>query len=147
MKDYKKLLEGVVNIINTAEKSDIAFVNICSYIGEKCLELQDSKDEKMWKLLKKYVHYNISDLALEADHITREQLESWLDKQGDKDELIKWLDEYKAKYMQEVLEKHLRTMNKDDERLRKTTIAFLKDFAEQGYENAVECIDWLEKAR
>ena len=35
--------------------------------------------------------------------------------------------------------------NKDNERLRKTTIAFLKDFAEQGYENAVECIDWLEK--
>ena len=35
--------------------------------------------------------------------------------------------------------------NKDDERLRKTTIAFLKDFAKQGYENAVECIDWLEK--
>lgn len=33
----------------------------------------------------------------------------------------------------------------EDERLRKTTIAFLKDFAEQGYENAVECIDWLEK--
>ena len=35
--------------------------------------------------------------------------------------------------------------SKEDERLRKTTIAFLKDFAEQGYENAVECIDWLEK--
>ena len=35
--------------------------------------------------------------------------------------------------------------NKDDERLRKTAIGFLKDFAEQGYENAVECIDWLEK--
>lgn len=35
--------------------------------------------------------------------------------------------------------------NKDDERLRKTTIAFLKDFAEQGYENAVECIAWIEK--
>ena len=34
--------------------------------------------------------------------------------------------------------------NKDDEILRKTAIAFLKDFAEQGYENAVECIDWLE---
>ena len=37
--------------------------------------------------------------------------------------------------------------NKNNERLRKTTIAFLKDFAEQGYENAVECIDWLEKQR
>lgn len=35
--------------------------------------------------------------------------------------------------------------DKDNERLKKTTIAFLKDFAEQGYENAVECIDWLEK--
>ena len=32
----------------------------------------------------------------------------------------------------------------NDERLRKTTISFLKDFAEQGYENAVECIDWLK---
>lgn len=35
--------------------------------------------------------------------------------------------------------------NKDDERLRKTTIGFLKYFAEQGYENTVECIDWLKK--
>lgn len=34
---------------------------------------------------------------------------------------------------------------KDDERLRKTAISFLKDFAEQGYENASECIDWLER--
>ena len=56
------------------------------------------------------------------------------------------LGEYKVKYTQEVLEKHINSMsNKDDERLRKTTIAFLKDFAEQGYENAVECIEWLEK--
>jgi hypothetical protein len=36
-------------------------------------------------------------------------------------------------------------INEDSERLRKTTIAFLKDFADKGYENAVECIDWLEK--
>ena len=35
--------------------------------------------------------------------------------------------------------------NKDNERLRKTTIAFLKEFADKGYENAVECIAWLEK--
>ncbi len=37
--------------------------------------------------------------------------------------------------------------SEDDERLKKTAIAFLKDFVEQGYENAVECIDWLEKTR
>ena len=71
---------------------------------------------------------------------------AWLEKQGDKDKLIQELGEYKVKYTQEVLEKYITSMsNKDDERLRNTTIAFLKDFAEQGYENAVECIDWPEK--
>ena len=71
---------------------------------------------------------------------------AWLEKQGDKDKLIQELGEYKVKYTQEVLEKHITSMsNKDDERLRKNTIAFLKDFAELGYENAVECIAWLEK--
>ena len=71
---------------------------------------------------------------------------AWLEKQRDRDKLIQELGEYKVKYTQEVLEKHITSMsNKDDERLRKNTIAFLKDFAELGYENAVECIDWLEK--
>ena len=41
--------------------------------------------------------------------------------------------------------KQIVDIENEDERLRKTAIAFLKDFAEQGYENAVECIDWLEK--
>lgn len=45
---------------------------------------KESEDERMWKLIKKYVHYNISDMALNADHITREQLKSWLEKQGEK---------------------------------------------------------------
>lgn len=71
---------------------------------------------------------------------------NWLEKQRDKDKLIQELGKYKVKYTQEVLEKYINNMsNKDDERLRKTAISFLKDFAEQGYENAVECIDWLEK--
>ena len=73
---------------------------------------------------------------------------AWLGKQKDNDELIKEFGEYKVKYTQEVLEKHINSMsNKDDERLRETTISFLKDFAEQGYENAVECIDWLENQK
>ena len=41
--------------------------------------------------------------------------------------------------------KQIVNIENEDERLRKTAISFLKDFAEQGYENAVECIDWLEK--
>jgi hypothetical protein len=32
----------------------------------------------------------------------------------------------------------------DEERLINTSISFLKDFADKGYENAVECIDWLK---
>lgn len=46
MKDYKKILEGVVNIINNTYKSDIGFDNICAYIGKNCPELKESEDEK-----------------------------------------------------------------------------------------------------
>ena len=109
-------------------------------------ELKESDDEKMRNFI-------INELAClratnEKDSDRYEELTNaiaWLEKQRDKDKLIQELGEYKVKYTQEVLEKYVNSMsNKDDERLRKTTIAFLKDFAEQGYENAVECIDWLE---
>ena len=110
-------------------------------------ELKESEDEKMRNFI-------INELAClratnEKDSDRYEELTNaiaWLEKQRDKDKLIQELGEYKVKYTQEVLEKYVNSMsNKDDERLRKTTIAFLKDFAEQGYENAVECIAWLEK--
>ena len=102
-------------------------------------ELKESEDERVRKEIIDFIYDKTDTYEL------REKSNSWLEKQGDKDKLIQELGEYKVKYTQEVLEKHLKTINKDDERLRKTTIAFLKDFAEQGYENAVECIDWLEK--
>lgn len=35
----------------------------------------------------------------------------------------------------------------DEGRLINTSISFLKDFADKGYENAVECIDWLKSLR
>ena len=37
--------------------------------------------------------------------------------------------------------------SEDEERLINTTISFLKDFADKGYENAVECIDWLKSLK
>lgn len=37
--------------------------------------------------------------------------------------------------------------SEDDKRLINTSISFLKDFADKGYENAVECIDWLKSLR
>ena len=110
-------------------------------------ELKESDDEKMRNFI-------INELAClratnEKDSDRYEELTNaiaWLEKQRDKDKLIQELGEYKVKYTQEVLEKYITSMsNKDDERLRKTAIAFLKDFAEQGYENAVECIAWIEK--
>ena len=102
-----------------------------------------SEDERIRKTL---IRLFTADSAEQYGDVTSKQIITWLEKQGDKDKLIKELDEYKTKYTQEILENHMNNVsNKDDERLRKTTIGFLKDFADKGYENAVECINWLEK--
>lgn len=111
-------------------------------------ELKEGDDEKIRKWIIDDIRYNMDNEPLNNSEYKKkaEKAIAWLEKQRDKDKLIQELGEYKIKYTQEVLEKYINSMsNKDDERLRKTAIAFLKDFAEQGYENAVECIDWLEK--
>lgn len=46
-------------------------------------ELKESEDDKMWKLIKKYAHCNISAMALNADNISRKELETWLEKQSE----------------------------------------------------------------
>lgn len=79
MKDYKKILEGVVNIINTAEKSDIGFTNICTYIGETCPELKESEDEKIRKFLIKWIQDNYYHGTTE---IPTKTLIAWLERQG-----------------------------------------------------------------
>ena len=81
MKDYKKILEGVVNIINTAEKSDIGFVNICTYIGENCPELAESEDDKIRKEI-------LAFIKREGQHIDKykwPKWTAWLEKQGQKE--------------------------------------------------------------
>jgi len=110
-------------------------------------ELNEGKDEKIRKALIESFKFFV-DGFLETpevgkdDNLLIKDILAWLEKQG----LIKELGEYKVKYTQEILENHMNNVsNKDDERLRKTTIGFLKDFADKGYENAIECIDWLEK--
>ena len=111
-------------------------------------ELKESDDEKIRRWIIDDIRYNINSEPLNNSEYKKkaEKAIAWLENQRDKDKLIQELGEYKVKYTQEVLEKYINSMsNKDDERLRKTTIDFLKDFVEQGYENAVECIDWLEK--
>ena len=109
-------------------------------------ELNENKDEMIKTAILNHLKIMCENGQDNVCGIHVEDAISWLEEQRDKDKLIQELGKYKVKYTQEVLEKHINSMsNKDDERLRKTAIAFLKDFAEQGYENAVECIDWLEK--
>ena len=79
MKDYKKILEGVVNIINTTEKSDIGFANICTYIGENCPELKESEDEKIRKMIINHLNQERGSLSNEE---AAEAL-AWLEKQGE----------------------------------------------------------------
>lgn len=79
MKDYKKILEGVVNIINTAEKSDIGFANICTYIGENCPELKENDDERIRKNIIATIHlYYGEPLEDEA-----KEMIAWLEKKGE----------------------------------------------------------------
>lgn len=145
--------------LEIAKKNYVTAQDLCegSHIGIECFkntlesifpELKESEDEKIRRWIIDDIRYNINNEPLNNSEYKKkaEKAIAWLEKQRDKDKLIQELGEYKVKYTQEVLEKYINSMsNKDDERLRKTAIAFLKDFAEQGYENAVECIDWLEK--
>lgn len=110
-------------------------------------EFKESEDDRIRKAIYSALKYLETELSWDfLGDVDILDAYAWLEKQGEKDKFIKELGEYKVKYTQEALKKHINSMsNKDDERLRKTTIAFLKDFAKQGYENAVECIDWLEK--
>ena len=82
MKDYKKILEGVVNIINTAEKSDIGFANICTYIGENCPELKESEDDRMVKFIKNQL-FNIKKTITENYELDAKLTKAicWLEKQ------------------------------------------------------------------
>ena len=136
---YDKALERARAINNEKDVDVESGTTICEYIFP---ELKESEDDK----IRKEIISILRNTYWTSNRNRFNELVAWLEKQGDKDKLIQELGKYKVKYTQEVLEKHINSMNnKDDERLRKTTIAFLKDFAEKGYENAVECIDWLEK--
>ena len=37
--------------------------------------------------------------------------------------------------------------SKEDERIRNTALSFLYEFKRKGYENAVECIEWLKSLK
>jgi len=136
---YKKALERASKL-----RVQNPFDTVSQMMEHVFPELAESGDERIRNWLIGYFHqYKEDGMEEYANGLKVESIIAWLEKQADKDKLIKELGEYKVKYTKKVLE--LNRMNKESEKLRKTTIAFLKDFADKGYENAVECIDWLEK--
>ena len=82
--DYKKILEGVVDIINTTEKSDIGFANICAYIGENYPEIKESEDKKMVKFIKNQL-FNIKKTITDNYKLDTELTKAidWLEKRGE----------------------------------------------------------------
>ena len=79
---YKKALEKIREGLQPLSDGAKIYGVTRAFLEEVFPELKENEDKRMWELIKKYAHYNISDITLDADHITREQLESWLEKQG-----------------------------------------------------------------
>lgn len=82
--DYKKILEDVVDIINTTEKSDIGFANICTYIGENCPELKESEDDRIRKVLVDYFkrYKEQEECGIKTFYgIPTDNIIAWLEKQ------------------------------------------------------------------
>ena len=86
MKDYKKILEGVVNIINTTKESDTGFYNICTYIYENCPEINESEDEKIRKDLIEWFK-EFPDMIWRGNYKRghyKKDILAWLEKLGNK---------------------------------------------------------------
>lgn len=130
-KAYDKALERARAINNGKDVDVEEGTTICEYIFP---ELKENKDGKMWKLIKKYAHSNISDMALKADHITRKQLESWLEKQ----EFVN--KEYTFKAIPRLLE-----MIQPTDRAKSYCQKLIDSLEQEGYSTDAKIVtDWLK---
>lgn len=144
--EKEKRYDEVINKLKHLMEQDIYPLITMANVQDFFPELKESEDDRIRnKLIEAVTSIKKGESPwFVSDKETCDKVLDWLEKQGEKDKLIRELGEYKVKYIQETLGKAFTMNNKDDERVRKTTIAFLKDFADKGYENAVECITWLE---
>ena len=90
---------------------------------------------------------NTKDCIITTDKYipaTKEQRDKLLKAMTDKG----WQFNFEKKELKELKKiEQNSAWSEDDERIRKTSISFLKHYADKGYENAVECIDWLESLK
>ncbi len=111
-KRYDELSKEVLDYFNGKTKM---FSDVDKTLELLFPELKESEDDK----IRKEIIYHIQHCNDTIDEVAEKRMIAWLEKQGDKDKLIKELGEYKVKYTQELLEKHLNSISgKDDERLR-----------------------------
>lgn len=163
-KKYKEL-EGKIKKAYLYAQTD----STKAVLEEILPELAESKDEKIRKELIEYIKsIKWADYAL-FQKFSPDDVIAWLEKQQSVEEIVEryktsWYNEGRidgrfegitddVKYQQgwhDALEKQGEqnsTWSEEDERLRKTSISFLKHYADKGYENAVECIDWLKSIK
>ena len=94
----------------------------CCVIDDIVPELKENEDERIRREIINYIKVSKPNYNEFKDYSS---WIDWLEKQSDKDNLIKELGKYKVKYTQEVLEKHINSMsNKDGERLKKDYYCF-----------------------
>lgn len=78
--DYEKLHKDTINNLQQMVSCGKITVETARSI---CADfVHESQDERMWKLIKRFAHYNIPNTVLNANYITRKQLENWLEKQS-----------------------------------------------------------------
>ena len=82
--DYEKILKGIEQIINTTEKSDIGFANICTYISENCPELHESENERIRKAVIEMIHDTPNVECEKIYNVCKEDVLAWLEKQAPK---------------------------------------------------------------
>ena len=139
------------------KQKPISSCDIVPYIDDKIAALQDMWREEKVAFDWDDMHEMIEDVA--RHFYQKEQKQEWSEKD---DEMIKMiLGDLEWERRNTTVDKDIRLYdekiawlkslhpswkpnNEDEVRLINTSISFLKDFADKGYENAVECIDWLK---
>ena len=160
-KAYDEALEKAKAHISNKGIGDT--VDLCKHIFP---ELAESEDERVRKEIIHYILYKANGVSEKQEH----EWIAYLEKQ--KEQKLAWSEEdeemleyvigdvndakqlFATKEAIDLCDKEIAWLkslrpswkpnDKDEERLIKTSMVFLKDFADMGYENAVECIDWLK---
>ena len=112
--------------------------------GKTVYAVEDEPNHVDW-----LVNVEVIDTDEESDDEIKEEIINYFKCQSREEPLRKdihnkWISWLENQGKAEVNKDSLNNQD-EDERLRETTIAFLKEYADKGYENAVECIDWLKK--